>query len=142
MRAVVDASILARALIKPHGTVGPVLQRLRGGAYTLLYSEALLEELTDALGRPRIRGKYGLTDEDVETVLRLILLHGEPVTPTRRITACRDPKDNPVLEAAVAGRADVIVSGDEDLLVLPPFEGIPIVGPAKFLGMLEGIGQP
>ena len=41
-----------------------------------------------------------------------------------------------VLEAAVAGRADVIVSGDEDLLVLNPFEGIPIVGPAGFLAML------
>ncbi len=42
-----------------------------------------------------------------------------------------------MLEAATAGRADVIVSGDEDLLVLNPFEGIPIVVPADFLAMLE-----
>jgi predicted nucleic acid-binding protein len=60
------------------------------------------------------------------------------VVPNRRITVCRDPKDNKVLEGAVAGRADVIVSGDEDLLVLNPFEGIPIVGPAEFLAMLQG----
>jgi putative PIN family toxin of toxin-antitoxin system len=142
MRAVVDVNILVRALIKPHGTVGPVLQRLRDGVYTLLYSEPLLEELTDVLSRPRIREKYGLTDEDVTTVLRLILLRGEAVVPGRRIIACRDPKDNKVLEAAVAGKSDVIISGDEDLLVLNPFEGIPIVGPAEFLGMLEGIGYP
>jgi predicted nucleic acid-binding protein len=58
MRAVVDTSILVRALIKPRGTVGPVLRRLRDGAYTLIYSEPLLEELADVLSRPRIRDKY------------------------------------------------------------------------------------
>jgi predicted nucleic acid-binding protein len=60
------------------------------------------------------------------------------IIPNRRTAVCRDPKDNKVLEAAVAGGGDVIVSGDEDLLVLNPFEGIPIVGPAEFLAMLEG----
>ena len=137
MRAVVDTTILIRALIKPQGTVGPVLRRLRDGAYRLLYSESLLAELVDVLGRPRIRGKYGISPDDVATVLTLIDLRGELVMPRRRITICRDPKDNQVLEAAIAGRADVIVSGDDDLLVLNPFEGIPIVGPADFLAMLD-----
>jgi predicted nucleic acid-binding protein len=60
------------------------------------------------------------------------------VTPTKppSFTACRDPKDDKFLEVAVAGKADVIVSEDEDLLVLHPFRGIPIVGPAQFLEML------
>lgn len=57
--------------------------------------------------------------------------------PTRRITACRDSNDNMVLEAAVAGSADVIVSGDEDLLVLHPFEGIDIIGPAAFIRRID-----
>jgi predicted nucleic acid-binding protein len=48
-----------------------------------------------------------------------------------------DPKDDKFLEVAVAGEADVIVSGDEDLLVLHPFAGIPILPPADFLQMLE-----
>ncbi len=137
MRAVVDTNILVRALIKPQGTVGPVLRRLRDGAYRLLYAESLLAELVDVLGRPRIRNKYGITSDDVATVLTLIDLRGELVMPQRRITVCRDPKDNQVLEAAIAGRADVIVSGDDDLLVLNPFEGIPIVRPADFLAMLD-----
>ncbi len=97
----------------PHGTVGPVVMRLRRGDYTALYAPSLLAELVDVLNRPRIRRKYGLSDEDIKTVLSLILLRGKAVTPTRTITACRDPKDNKFLEVAVAGQADAIVSGDE-----------------------------
>jgi len=137
MRAVVDTNILVRALIEPHGTVGPVLLRLRHGDYTLLYAQPLLEELVDVLNRPRIREKHQLTEQDIQTVVRLILLRGEPVTSDKRITACRDPKDDKFLEVAVAGRADVIVSGDDDLLTLHPFQGIPIVAPAAFLQMLD-----
>jgi putative PIN family toxin of toxin-antitoxin system len=137
MRAVVDTNILVRALIMPHGSVGPVLLRLRRGDYSLLYAQSLLEELVDVLNRPRIREKYGLTDEDLETVVNLILVQGEAVTPVERITACRDPKDDKFLEVAVAGKANVIVSGDQDLLVLHPFSGIPILTPAAFLRMLD-----
>ncbi len=139
-RAVVDTNILIRALIKPQGTVGPVLTRLRDGDYTFLYAEPLLDELVAKLTLPRIRDKYHLTDDDVEIVLALILLRGEPDVPQHRITACRDPKDNVVLEVAVAGEADYIVTGDDDLLVLHPFEGIPIVGPAEFLKALGTAG--
>jgi putative PIN family toxin of toxin-antitoxin system len=137
MRAVVDTNILVRALIKPTGTVGPVLQRLRRGDYTLLYAMPLLEELVDVLNRPRNRGKYRLTDADIRTVVGLILLRGEEVSPVERIGACRDPKDNKFLEVAVASRADVLVSGDEDLLVLHPFQGIPIIRPTEFLELLD-----
>ena len=49
IRAVVDTSVLVRALLKPQGTVGPVMTRLRRGDYTLLYSEALLMELVDVV---------------------------------------------------------------------------------------------
>jgi putative PIN family toxin of toxin-antitoxin system len=137
MRAVVDANILVRAVIKPSGTVGPVLLRLRHGDYTLLYAQSLLEELIDVLNRPRIREKYRLTGQDIQTVVSLILLRGEAVIPQERITACRDPKDDKFLEVAVSGRADVIVSGDQDLLVLHPFAGIPILPPVAFLQMLD-----
>jgi predicted nucleic acid-binding protein len=51
---------------------------------------------------------------------------------TTQIAACRDPKDDKFLELAVNGRAEVIVSGDADLLVLDRFHGIPIITPAAF----------
>lgn len=141
MRVVVDTNILVRALIKPSGTVGPLLLRLRHRNYTQLYSQALLEELIDVLKRPRISRKYGLTDADIRTVISLILLRGEAVTPSQTITACRDPKDDKFLEVAVTGRADVIVSGDEDLLVLNPFQSIPILPPVDFFDMLDSRQQ-
>lgn len=78
----------------------------------------MLGEFVSVIRRPRIQRKYGLTNEEIDLV-------------------CRDPEDNMVLEAAVAGSADVIVSGDEDLFVLNPFESIPIVGPSAFLRMLQ-----
>lgn len=137
MRIVVDTNILARAAIQPHGTVGPVLLRLRRGDYTLLYAQPLLEELVDVLNRPRIRDKYRLTDQDIQTIVGLILLRGEAVRPQSPITACRDPRDDKFLEVAVAGRADAIVSGDGNLLALHPFEGIPVLLPAVFLHMLD-----
>jgi putative PIN family toxin of toxin-antitoxin system len=141
MRAVVDTNILVRALIMPHGTVGPVLLRLRQGDYVLLYAHSLLEELVDVLNRPRIRDKYGLTEQDIETVMGLILLHGKAVVPQEHIAACRDPRDDQFLEVAVSGKADVLVTGDEDLLVLHPFAGIPILPPAAFLRMLDAEKQ-
>lgn len=141
MRAVIDTNILVRARIRPQGTVAPVLGRLRVSAYTFLYCQRLLDELVDVLGRPRIRQKYHIEDEDVTALLLLLTRQGEAIAATRRITVCRDPKDDKFLEVAVAGGADVIVSGDEDLLVLSPFEGIPIVGPSTFLAMLDEAGQ-
>ncbi len=137
MRVVIDTNILVRALIHPRGSVGPVLLRLRRGHFTFLYTQSLLEELVDVLGRPRIREKYGVTEDDVKTVVALLLLRGEAVSVSRSLTVCRDPKDNKFLETAVAGKADIIVSGDEDLRVLDSFEGIPIVSPAEFLRSLD-----
>jgi predicted nucleic acid-binding protein len=57
----------------------------------------------------------------------------ELVTITERIAAaCRDPTDDKFLELAVNGRADLIVSGDADLLALDPFRGIPIITPTAY----------
>ena len=137
IRAVIDTNILVRAVIKPLGSVGPIITRLRDGAYLAVYSFPLLEELIAKLSLPRIRFKYHLTESDIATVVALLLLRGLLVVPERRIEVCRDPKDNMVLEAAVAGEADYIVTGDEDLLVLDPFEGIRIVGAAEFLKALD-----
>lgn len=137
IRAVIDTNILVSALIKPSGTVGPVLRYLRDGAYILIYSEPLLTELVDVLNRPRIREKYSLSSEDIETVMALILLRGELVVPKRRITVCRDSQDNMFLEAAADGNANMIVSGDDDLLSLEEFEGIPIITPIEFLKEMD-----
>ena len=62
-----------------------------------------------------------------------LLKEAEMVEIAETITDCRDAKDNKFLELAVSGKADCIVSGDADLLVLNPFRGIPILTPREFL---------
>lgn len=137
MRAVIDTNILVRALLNPDGSVGPVVDLLRDGHYLFLYSQATLNELIDVLSRPRMARRYGLTLDEVDALCALVIRRGESVKPSRTITVCRDPKDNKFLEVAVAGQADVIVTGDEDLRVLDPFEGISIVRPFEFLHLLK-----
>lgn len=136
MRVVVDTGILVSALIRPKGTIGGVLHALRDGRFTTIYSTPMMLEVADVLSLAKIQEKYHIQPDDIEALINLVRLRGELVIPKQTITACRDPKDNKFLEAALAGEADVIVTGDDDLLVLNPFEGVDILRPAKFLERL------
>ena len=139
MRAVVDTNILIRALIKPYGTVGPVVARLRDGDYVIVYSSPLLDELITKLALPRMRVKYRVQTELVEALVSTIILRGERVIPTRQIKLCRDPNDDMFIEAAVAGQAPYVVTGDDDLLTLKKFENVRFITPRAFLATLYGI---
>lgn len=133
LRVVVDTNVLVSAVILPAGRVGPMLIHLRGGTFIPLYCAEALEELASVLARSRIRDKYHVINADIRAVLDLILLRGHYVELIERVTICRDPKDDIFLELALAGKADLIVSGNDDLLSLHPFRGIPIIAPAIFL---------
>ena len=136
MRAVVDTGVLVSALIHRQGTTGEVLRALREGRFTAIYSTDILVEIIDVLGRPTLRVKYHIELDEISIVINLIRLRGDLVIPARKVTMCRDPKDDKFLEAALAGGADCIVSGDGDLLNLTSFENIPILRPAEFLARL------
>ena len=136
-RAVVDTNILIRALINPLGTVAPIIPRLAEREYVIVYSQPLLQEFEEKMALPRLRVKYDIQEQNIKALKDAILLRGELVTPTEKITICRDPDDNMLLEAAVAGNADYIVTGDEDLLVLEKYRTIRIVIPSAFLRVLD-----
>ena len=136
MRAVIDTGVLVSALIRQQGITGGILRALRDGRFTVVYTTAIMIEIIDGLGRDPFRTKYHIQSEDITTLVNLIRLRGELVNPVRTVAVCRDPKDDKFLEAALAGKADVIVSGDADLLVLNPFEEIPVLRPAEFLALI------
>ena len=92
-------------------------------------SAALMESSSSAGRRPRIASKIAPSFFDN---LRAMFAAAELVSITQRIIGCRDPKDDKFLELALNGHANVIVSGDADLLVLDGFQGIPIINPAAF----------
>jgi putative PIN family toxin of toxin-antitoxin system len=97
----------------------------------ILISVPVLLEAAEVLSRKKLN-KYLLEEERMRFLVAL-LKEAELVEITEVVTACRDIKDNKFLELAVSGKADCIVSGDEDLLVLNPFRGIPILTPREFL---------
>jgi predicted nucleic acid-binding protein len=86
---------------------------------------------------PRIREKYGISDDDVADLMALFVLRGDLTIPDRQVTVCRDPEANMVLEAALAVDAPWVVPGDEDLLSLGTIETVGLVTPRAFLQRLE-----
>lgn len=136
MRAVIDTGVLVSALIRKQGTTGDVLRALRDGRFTAIYTTDIVVEIIDVLGRAKFRAKYHIEPDDITTLVNLIRLRGELVVPNKKVTACRDPKDDKFLEAAIAAQADCIVSGDADLLDMTPFQETPILRPAEFLARL------
>lgn len=136
MRVVIDANVLVSAVIRPQGGAAQVLLHLRMRHFDLLASRATFDEFVTTIFRPRLRVKYGLTDDVLQPVLKLIFLRSTVLLPENKVAACRDARDDIYLEIAIAGSADYIVTGDKDLLVLHPFRGIPIVTPAEFLTLI------
>jgi putative PIN family toxin of toxin-antitoxin system len=136
IRAVIDTNVLVSALIKPDSPAGPILRKLGEGNFQLIFSPAVLDELIRVLAYPKLRKKYKISREDMETVVAILVLRGEMVFPSRSIRVCRDPHDDIFIEAAVSGSADYLVSGDSDLLALNKFEGVKILSPGDFLRIL------
>lgn len=97
----------------------------------LLVSQATVEELHEVLRRKGF-DKYVQEEERIQFITALVR-EAMLVEITETITECRDPKDDKFLELAVSGKASCIVSGDNDLLVMHPFWGIPVLTPRQFL---------
>lgn len=129
-RFVVDTNLLVSRLLLP-GSASARVVRCAMERGTLLFSEDTLTELAEVLSRPKFV-KYISTDE-VRQFLLLLYRIGEKVTVTRRVHACRDPKDDKFLELALNGLADAIVTGDKDLLEMNPYLGVPILSSAEFI---------
>lgn len=136
MRVVVDINVLVSAQIKPNSLIGSILKHLRAGNYTLLYYPRLLDEFQQVCFRPHLMQRYHLNENEIANTVHLMALRGQVITITTSVNVCRDPDDNILLSLALDGHANYIVSGDKDLLVLDPFQDIPILTPAGFLEML------
>jgi uncharacterized protein len=139
-RALLDANVLISAAIHPSGPPGQIILALVArGAFDVVLSPRIIAEVEVALRLPKIR-KY-LREQPAEAVLWLadIAALADLVEDTGRAKGVsRDPADDVVLSAAVEGRADVIVTGDADLLALKQYEGIRIVTPREFLQSIKG----
>jgi hypothetical protein len=105
---------------------------------TLLASRDLLDELETRLARPKF-SKY-MDDAQRRAFVADLALTAVLVDVRGVVRLCRDPDDDKLLEIIVAGGADCLVTGDQDLLVLNPFQSVPILTPAGFLEAIAWSG--
>ncbi|BBC24580.1 PilT domain-containing protein [Pseudanabaena sp. ABRG5-3] len=130
LRVVLDTNVLISSLLLKNSPPFRVVELIFSRSI-LLRSESTLSELQEVLGRKKFN-KY-LTLEERQVFLSKFLARSELVEIRQEINVCRDPKDNKFLELAVNGNASLIITGDDDLLVLNPFRDIQIFTPQDFL---------
>lgn len=130
IRCVFDTNAILSALLFSRSVPRQALRwALQHGA--ILMSIPLSEEMDDVLSRPRF-DRY-ISRQERDEFLQALLDESELIEIVEPIRICRDSKDDKILELAVSGNAEYIVTGDADLLALNPFRGIAIIAPAEFL---------
>jgi putative PIN family toxin of toxin-antitoxin system len=133
MRAVIDTNVLLSALLWG-GTPHAIMEHARNGTVTLISSPALLTELARVIDRPKFDVILLRTHTSRAQTLAEVRLLAEVIDPPPLAKpVCRDKDDDAVLALAIAAQADIVISGDDDLLCLASFEGIPILTPAQGL---------
>ena len=130
-RVVIDTNVLISGLFSTTSTPALAVEKAVTKAQLVATSETL-RELIETLLLPKF-DRY-VSRESRERLLERVASLVDIVEVLQQVRASRDSKDDKFLEAAVNGRANVLVTGDRDLLDLNPFRGIAIVTPADYLG--------
>jgi uncharacterized protein len=131
-RVVIDTNIWIRILLKGRVTL-PLLEAFNEDKFQLIMSQPLMEELHLVWHRPRLKARIETAQAirlEQQLQYRAIWVGLETVPPN-----CRDPKDLPVLATAIDGKADVIVSGDDDLRADDTLRAVMITYGIRLLGV-------
>jgi putative PIN family toxin of toxin-antitoxin system len=138
IRAVLDANVYVSAAVRPEGPPGLVIERfLRDGAFEIVMSQAIIDEVLRALAYPKVR-KYVRPGLDPELWFEDIVVLSHLVSGERELKGVsKDPDDDKYIAAAMEGRAGFVVAGDSDLLDVKEYEGIRIISPRAFLDLIS-----
>jgi len=128
MRVVFDSNVLLAALLFPEGRAAAAVENILNGSDERVLSPPILREILSVLAR-----KFSRDREELSRVAVVLGEMGEIVDPSCRVEVFRDEPDNRILECAVEGKADVIVTGDKTMLGLGEYEGIRLISLAEYL---------
>jgi len=132
MRVVIDTNIIVSAYLG--GALKAIIVSWKSGKFTLVVSDAISDEYHEVLKRP----KFQIERAELDDFFALLLDKAEFVIPLETINVITsDSSDNKFIEAAIAGKAKLIVSGDNHLLELKSFRDIPIITAKEFIKQLE-----
>jgi len=143
VRAVIDTNIWVSALLNPSGFPAKVRRAFEDGLFRAVVSEPIIGELVGVLNRPRIKDKYGLEAEEIRELLILLEEKTEGVSLNGDFVLCRDPDDNFIVETAIKGQAQYLVTRDDDIKWDPEVikflekSDIKVITVAKFLAILH-----
>jgi putative PIN family toxin of toxin-antitoxin system len=134
MKAVLDTNVLISGVISTGVAHDVVVAGFRG-EYQFIVSEATVTEFGDTLRK--YPEKFNMSEQEIQTEVTTVQMFAEFVDPDVNLTVVEeDPDDDKFLEAAVAGDADYLVSGDSHLLNLDSFRDIRIIDPRTFSEIL------
>lgn len=133
MKVVFDSNILIAALLFPGGRADAAVTNVLGGSDDLLISRPIIREVLSVLA-----SKFSRDKEELSRVAVILGEMGKIVEPSSRLSVLRDEPDNRILECAVEGKADAIVTGDKAMLAVGEYEGIRLMTLAEYL---ENLGR-
>jgi len=141
--ALLDTNDWVSAFLKPDGPPGRVVTAFLRGDLAVVSSPVQIIEIADVLSRPRLRRRFAFPRHDVEAFLGLIAARALLVSIPCTLHVCRDPDDNDILEAAIVGKAEYLVTRDDDLkrdlelVRIARTQGLRVVSVAQFLKRLS-----
>lgn len=130
MRVVFDTNIYVSAFVIQRGLAEKAMLRIIEGEDALLISKDILDELLSTLAR-----KFSRDIDELSRVAVTLTEMAETIKTESRLKALKDDTDNRMLECAADGRADLIVTGDKDMLQLKNYKGIKIISIRSYLEM-------
>ena len=128
MRVVFDSNIFISALVIPGSQAEKAISKIIEGDDILLISKEILDEVLSVLS-----AKFSRDREELSHVAVVLSELGEIVSSTKKIKILKDEPDNRILECALSGHADVIVTGDKDMLRLKMYERVRIISLKEYL---------
>ena len=102
------------------------------GEYQLVISAEILDEVVN-----KLRNKFKFPEESIQELIDILMTYCHIIDVKSKFDVARDKNDNKIVECAFDGKADYVVTGDPDLLVLKEFRGIKIIAARKFLEEIE-----
>ncbi len=142
--AVIDTVVFIRGTLSPGGASASIVQAFRQRRFALLSSRQHMEEIFRVLGYPRIQRRFSVADKVRKKAVSQISFRSRLIFPTGALSICRDTHDDYLIEIALLGEANYLVTGDADLYDDPGVvqflgeRGTQVVRAAEFARILRG----
>lgn len=133
LRVVLDTNVLVSAIISD-GKSRELFKKGIANQYSIVASDLILKELTAVMRRP----KFNINEDEIQKTISALIRTADAINVKTKIKAVKeDPNDDMIIETAIDGCADIIVTGDNHLLAVKNFRGVKIVTVEKMLAHLN-----